>query len=201
MSKRIIKLIAVILLIIFWVNFVHPISFVYAGDITQLEIKNTKKEEKEIQPSDDFAENILFDGIVKAKQDKSPEPIGAGQAILMLIPNVIIMIAKVFVFVADRMIFTFVDERVTNYPNTNINDFINSPEYTEHFTLDKLFFGDMNILNANFFNFDSNNKDLNTLIKINVAKWHIIISGIALILLLRSNDIFSHKYGFSLCRS
>ncbi len=200
MNKKIIKLIVVILLVIFVVDFIYPINISYAEDITKSEIKNSKKEDKDIKPSDDFYKNLLFSGTSKMKQDSAPEPIGAGQAILMLIPNIFIMIGKVFGIVIDKMISTFVNEKVVNYPGTDNNDFINKEEYTKNFTLDKLFFGDIELLNANFFDFDSNKTDLNTLIKVNVAKWYVVMAGIAIILLLRSNDIFGYKYDFSLCR-
>lgn len=192
MSKKLIKIIAFLLLIIFWVNLIYPINSVYADTLEEAERKNTKAEDKGTSASSDFAENLLFSGTTKSKQDKSPEPIGAGEAILMLIPNIFIMIAKVFVTVFDLLLSTFTTERVVEYPGTEADDFINDPKYTVQFTLDKLFFGDIEHLNANFFDFDSSKTDLNTRIKVNVAKWNITMSGIALILLLRSNDLFSN---------
>ena len=187
MSKRLIKIIAFLLLIIFWVNFVYPINFVYADttkSMEETERRNTKKEEQGITPSESFAENKLFTGTTKMKQDREPESVGVGESILMFIPNVFITIGRVIAFVLDLILASFAPKRIVAFPGTEMEDFINQPVYTESFTLDKLFFGDIDLFNANFFDFDETRDDITTLIKINVAKWNVIMSAIALILLL-----------------
>lgn len=197
MSKRFFKLIAFFLLIIFWINFIYPINFVYADEEGATGY-SSKREEQGITPSDTFVENQLFTGTTKLKQDRPPEPLGAGEAILTLIPSIFVTLGKTIAMAIDLILTSLTPKRVVAYPGTDMTDFINNKFYVTIFTLDKLFYGDINLLNANFFDFDSSKKDLNTLIKVNVARWNAIISGIALIMLLRSYDLFSNKYGFSL---
>lgn len=183
MNKNLFKLIAIIVLIITIGNMVFPTVIVYAEEESQ--IMSSAREDKDIAPGGSFFTDMLFDGKSKPKQDMEPEPSSLLLSMLMIIPNIFIGIVRFFAGLVDTFgLKTFVTIRYENYPGTESSDYINDPEYKERFTLDKLFFGDIDFLNANFFNQSSSENSLNTIIKKNVAQWYFIMSAIALILLL-----------------
>lgn len=182
MNKKTFRIIAFFLLIMFLVKLVFPINIVFAID--NLDSRSSPKEEEDTIPSEDIFENTLFDGLVRMKQDMEPEPADIGSALLMIIPNMIVSIVKLIADAINFLIKFLVPERIVNYPGTENGDFINNSVYVEKFTLDKLFFGDIDFLNANFFDYGDDETHLNTIIKKNVAEWYFIISGIALIMLI-----------------
>lgn len=183
MNKKSFKLIALLLVLIFLINIIFPIT-VFGTEQEDIPGRSNKREEKDIKPSDEFFDNNLFGGLTKLKQDMEPEPASAGESALMLIPNLLVSLGKIFAKAFDFVFNLMVTERITDYPGTETADYINDEKYTKVFTLDKLFFGDVELLDANFFSDNGDPTHLNTIIKTNVAKWYIIMAGIALISLL-----------------
>ncbi len=182
MNNRLFKLIASLLLIITLVNFIFPTVFVYGMDE---ETRNRfPQEEEESKGSDDLLEGILFDGTVRPKQDMEPAPVSITNQVLMFLPNVFISVGSALAFALDYIFNFFVPERVGDYPGTDPGDYMNNPVYVKRFSLDKLFFDDIELLNANFFKYSENESNINNIIKKNVAKWYVIMSGVALVLLL-----------------
>ncbi len=178
MNNKFFKLISLILVFIFIIQCIFPIHVSIAGNIKK------PKEPETYKTSDSFFDNLLFDGTVKSKQDSRASIPSAGEGLLMIIPNTIVSILKFFMRILGLTLDTFVPTRITAYPGSEINDYINDDYYKRKFTLDKLFFGDIELLDANFFNIKEDGTDLNTNVKKNVAQWYLMMAMIAIIMLL-----------------
>lgn len=182
MNKKIFKLITFFILIIFLVNTILPNNIVFA--LNNADSMNPIKEEQNIEASEDFFQNIIFDGTFRLHQDSEPEAVGFSEGSLMIVPNILIYLTKLVAEALNGLINCLLPESIVNYPGTDSSDYINDPKYKKEFTLDKLFFDEIEVLNANFFDFDKNDTSLNTIIKKNVQHWYVIMSSISLIILL-----------------
>lgn len=183
MLKKLKKLIAILILIVILGNFIFPNYVVFAADEIQRD-PNIKTEEEAFTPSSSFYEDLILSGSFKHKQDQPSTLSSIGQNLILIIPNIFLGYAKLFAQVIELMLNAFLTERYTEYPGTTPDHFMNDDRYKDKFTLDKLFFGDIKLLDANFFRFNSKATDINSRMKQNIAKWYMIMGGVSLILIL-----------------
>lgn len=195
MLKKFKKLITILILIILLGNIVFPNYVVFAEEETKTDSNfeiaeeperdpNLKTEDEDFTSSGSFYEDLILSGSFKHKEDQPSTLSSIGQNLILVIPNIFLGFAKLFAQVTELMLNTFLTARVTDYPGTESADFINDDSYRNKFTLDKLFFGDVKLLDANFFKFNPKGTDINNKIKQNVAKWYMIMGGVSLVLIL-----------------
>lgn len=197
--KKLKKLITILILIVILGNFIFPNYVVFAEDKADAEVEeksdteaeekferdpNIKPEKEPFAPSSTFFEDLILSGSFKHKQDQPSTLSTLGQNLILIIPNIFLGYGKLVAQVVEIMLNTFLKTIVADFPGTEPADFINSDRYKHKFTLDKLFFGDIRFIDANFFKVDAKANDINSRIKQNVAKWYVIMSGLALVLIL-----------------